>query len=54
MIVWSDFPQGDHRAQCPVCNRRDKSMGVTVLGPGHGVAHCFRCGYIETTRNDRE
>lgn len=54
MIVWSDFPQGDHRVQCPVCNRRDKSMGVTVLGPGHGVAHCFRCGYIETTRNDRE
>lgn len=54
MIVWSDFPIGDHRALCPHCQRRDKSMGVTVLGPGHGVAHCFRCGYVETRHNDRE
>lgn len=54
MIAWSDFPEGDHRTQCPACNRRDKSMGVTVLGPGHGVAHCFRCGYVETRQTARE
>ena len=54
MIAWNDFPEGDHRTQCPACNRRDKSMGVTVLGPGHGVAHCFRCGYVETRQTARE
>lgn len=54
MIAWSDFPEGDHRARCPACQRRDKSMGVTVLGPGHGVAHCFRCGFVETRHNARE
>lgn len=54
MIVWSDFPEGDHRARCPACQRRDKSMGVTVLGPGHGVAHCFRCGFVQTRHNARE
>lgn len=54
MIVWSNFPTGDHRTQCPICQRRDKSMGVTVLGADHGVAHCFRCGYIETRHNNRE
>jgi len=54
MLNWTDHPTGDHRAQCPICQRRDKSLGVTVLGAGHGVAHCFRCGYIETRHNDRE
>ncbi|VTY35604.1 DNA primase TraC [Xylophilus ampelinus] len=29
-------------------------MGVTIAGEGHGVAHCFRCGLVETRRNDRE
>lgn len=54
MIVWSDFPMGDHRTQCPVCARRDKSMGVTVLDNNHGVAHCFRCGLVESKQSNRE
>ena len=54
MIQWNDFPTGDHRAVCPACQRRDKSMGVTVFAPDHGVAHCFRCGYIETRQAARE
>lgn len=29
-------------------------MGVTVAGDDHGVAHCFRCGHIETRRDERE
>ena len=29
-------------------------MGLTVSGDEHGVAHCFRCGYVETRRTDRE
>ena len=45
---------GDHRAQCPICQRRDKSLGVSVFSHEHGVAHCFRCGYIETRQPQRE
>lgn len=54
MIVWSNYTTGDHRTQCPVCQRRDKSMGVTIFSADHGVAHCFRCGYIETRQINRE
>lgn len=28
-------------------------MGVTIAGEDHGVAHCFRCGYVETRRGER-
>ena len=56
MITWNDFPIGDHRIACPTCARKssDKTMGVTVAGEDHGVAHCFRCGHIETRQSDRE
>ena len=56
MMDWTDFPVGDHRICCPVCSRKpnDKTMGVTVAADDHGVAHCFRCGHIETRRNERE
>ena len=54
MLTWTDYPMGDHRVQCPICQRRDKSLGVSVFSHEHGVAHCFRCGYIETRQPQRE
>lgn len=54
MIYWHDFTEGDHRTACPACGRgkRDKTLGVTIQD-GKGVAHCFRCSYVETHRDDR-
>lgn len=54
MIHWHDLTEGDHRYACPACGRgkRDKTLGVTIEG-GKGVAHCFRCSYTETFRDDR-
>ncbi|MEB0059247.1 toprim domain-containing protein [Variovorax sp. LG9.2] len=55
MITWSDFPVGNYRTRCPACDRdgRDKALGVTVDDEGKGVAHCFRCNFVETNRPDR-
>lgn len=55
-LIWSDFPAGDHRVACHVCAKslRDKTMGVTVLDEQHGVAHCFRCGFVASRREQRE
>jgi len=52
MITWSDFTQGEHRTNCPACNRgkRDKTLGITIDG-ANGVAHCFRCSFTETHRD---
>ena len=54
MITWHDFTEGDHRTTCPACGRgkRDKTLGITMEGD-KGVAHCFRCSYVETYRDDR-
>lgn len=56
MIDWNEYAPGDYRVSCPACGRsaKDKTMGITCAGEGHGVAHCFRCGHVETRRNDRE
>jgi putative DNA primase/helicase len=56
MIAWNELAVGDHRLCCPACARKpnDKTMGVTVAGDDHGVAHCFRCGYVETRSCRRE
>mgnify|MGYP003417598236 len=56
MIVWNDFTPGSYRVTCAHCGKapRDKTCGVTVLDGEHGVAHCFRCGYVETRRAERE
>ena len=56
MIEWTDFPIGDHRIACPLCSKtpRDKPLGITILSADHGVAHCFRCGYVESRREQRE
>lgn len=56
MIEWADYPVGDHRVMCPSCGRKpnDRTMGVTVAGEEHGVAHCFRCGYVETRHRKRD
>lgn len=54
MITWHDYPEGSHRTACPACGRgkRNKTLGITIEG-GNGVAHCFRCSYVETHRDDR-
>lgn len=46
---------GPNRQPCPLCARRpnDRTCGVTVDSVGNGVAHCFRCEYVETRRDKR-
>jgi len=53
--IWRDLPPGEHRLTCPHCSRgkRDKTLGVTVDDTGAGIAHCFRCEYVETYRPER-
>ena len=48
MIDWD----GQSRQPCPDCDRgpKDRSCGVTIEHDGSGVAHCFRCGYVESHR----
>jgi hypothetical protein len=45
---------GPCRQICPECGRgpKDRTLGVTVEQDGHGVAHCFRCEYVEARRGD--
>ena len=56
MIDWAEYPPGDYRVMCPTCGRKpnDKTMGVTITGEEHGVAHCFRCGHVETRHRKRD
>lgn len=51
---WQDYAIGDHRLVCTECGRsqKDKTMGLKVEQDG-AVAHCFRCGYVETFRLKR-
>jgi len=52
-INFNEFSVGQHRIRCvfPGCNgRTGKSLGVTVEADGSGVAHCFRCGGVESYR----
>lgn len=54
--AWAGLPAGSHRLTCPHCgkeSRRDRTLGVTIEHDGAGVAHCFRCEYVETYRPDR-
>lgn len=46
---------GPSRQPCLACARgdRDRALGVTRNGDGTGVAHCYRCGYVELLRDDR-
>ena len=55
MIDWDAYAPGDHRIVCPACGTdpRKRDMGVTVVGEGHGVAHCFKCHCVETRRQQR-
>jgi len=48
VIEW----EGPNRQPCPDCARspKDRTCGVTVEQDDRGVAHCFRCGYVETRR----
>lgn len=52
MMDWRNLPTGNHRMSCPACGRgkRDKTLGITVDHDGNGVAHCFRCEFVETYR----
>lgn len=44
---------GPKRQACPSCSRgdRDKTLGVTTE---RGLAHCFRCGHVETLHGHAE
>lgn len=55
-IPWHELEPGDHRICCPACGTkpRKKDMGVTILSPEHGIAHCFKCGLIVSKRDERE
>ena len=55
MIPWTDFDTGNTRTTCPSCGRgtHDKTLGLTIEPDGKGVAHCFRCGFVEANRPDR-
>lgn len=52
MIAWTDYQIGNHRIECPSCGRggRDKTAGLTIEQDGRGLAHCFRCSYVESYR----
>jgi putative DNA primase/helicase len=50
LIVWTELPSDTHRQRCPACDHRTKTLGITVDGDGRGVAHCFRCSFVETYR----
>lgn len=54
MLDWTHLHEGHHRLSCPKCGRgeRDKTMGITVEA-GNGVAHCFRCNYVENNRGNK-
>ena len=51
---WQDYDDGEHRLTCTACGRgkHDKTLGLNVRQDG-AVAHCFRCGYVETFRLKR-
>lgn len=52
--TWAALPVGDHRLSCPSCGRgpKDKTLGLTIKPDGSEVAHCFRCGYVSSSRGD--
>jgi hypothetical protein len=56
MIAWNDYEVGKHRISCPECDRgpRDRTLGLTIKADGRGVAHCYRCEFVETYRPDEE
>ena len=53
-LPWTSFEPGNHRTACPACarNEREKTLGLTIEHSGKGVAHCFRCGHVETNSRD--
>jgi len=53
-IDWQSYGVGQHRIQCPACGRggKDRTLGLTVESDG-GLAHCFRCSFIETFKPER-
>jgi putative DNA primase/helicase len=54
-VDWDALAVGEHRIVCPGCGRgpRDRTLGATIEYDGHGVAHCFRCGLVESHCPDR-
>jgi len=54
-IDLTQFDTGEHRVACPQCGRggRDKTLGISVKALGDVVAHCFRCDYAASLREDK-
>jgi putative DNA primase/helicase len=55
MIQWNLYEFGEHRIGCPVCGRggRDKTLGLKINVDRTGVAHCFRCAFVEGYRPEQ-
>lgn len=49
MLIWTDYEVGQHRVPCPACDGK-KTLGITIEPDGKGVAHCFRCSFVESSR----
>jgi hypothetical protein len=45
---------GPRRQPCPACDRgpHDRALSITANPDGSSIAHCFRCGLVETTRGE--
>ena len=56
MIEWSNYELGSYRINCPMCSRKasDKTLGLTVEANSRSMAHCFRCGFVETFKLRRD
>jgi hypothetical protein len=53
MLIWTDYEAGEHRINCPACDGR-KTLGITIEHGGKGIAHCFRCSFVESSRHGTE
>ena len=55
MIDWQDYAVGEYRIECPSCGRgdRDKTLGLSIK-TDTSLAHCFRCGFVNTNKAGHE
>lgn len=53
MLNWTDYEIGKHRVDCPACKGR-KTLGITIEHNDKGIAHCFRCSFVESSRADAD
>ena len=54
-IDWQAYALGEYRIECPSCGRgdQDKTLGLSIKADT-SLAHCFRCGFVNTNKAGRE